>query len=285
MPRSRTTLAEDLAAARAAVPEFAERAARLVEGIGNPKAVSLLPGWNAADVAVHLGLACTAYSAAAAGALDVGHWETFVPEHPDLAQRVAVLNATTLSQAAPEAYLAAPAQIRTGAATLVAALADRDPREPCTIPWFGADEPLTLAAVTGLFLSETALHTLDLARATGQKWLIPPPIARQIISLAYLDTIPRTVDHTRAATMHAAIRIHVRGGVTIGVEVDGPLVQTHRDPAPGRTDCHISVDPVAFVLAASGRSSQARQIVTGRMIAYGRKPWLGPMFARLFIHP
>lgn len=285
MPRTHTTLAEDLAAARAAVPALAEQAARVVAGIGNPKAASPLPGWNAADVAVHLGLACAAYSAAAAGVLDVKRWDTIVPEHPDLAQRVAVLNATTLAHAAPDAYLAAPGQIRDGAATLVAALQDRDPGEPCGIPWFGLDEPLSLAAVVGLFLSETVLHALDVARATGQKWTVPPGIARLIISLTYPDTIPRTVDASRAATVHAAVRIHVRGGVTIGIDIDGARVQTHRDPAPGRTDCHIWLDPVAFVLTASGRSSQARQIAAGRMVSFGRKPWLGPTIARLFDHP
>lgn len=285
MPRTRTTLAEDLAAARAAAPDLAERAARLVAGIGHPKAASPLPGWSAADVAVHLGMACTAYAAAAAGELDVDRLGTFVPQHPDLSQRVAVLNATTLSNAAPDAYLAVPGQIRDAAATLAAALQDRDPAEPCGIPWFGLDRPLPLAAVAGLFLSETVLHALDLARATGQRWVVPPQIARLVISLAYLDTIPRTVDAVRAANVHAAVRIHVRGGVTIGIDIDGPRVETRRNPGAGPADCHLWVEPVAFLLSASGRSSQIRQIAAGRMLSFGRKPWLGPVIARLFAHP
>ncbi|MEY9929495.1 uncharacterized protein (TIGR03083 family) [Catenulispora sp. GP43] len=285
MSRSRTTLAEDLAAARAAVPDLAERAARVVERMGDPKAVSPLPGWRAADIAVHLGLACTAYAAAAAGELEAKDWDAMVPEHPDLAQRVAVVNATTLAQAAPDAYLAVPGQIRAGAAALVAALAERGPDEPCPIPWFGADAPLPVAAVAGLFLSETVLHALDLARTSGQAWTVPPRIARLIVSLTYPETIPRTVDPSRAANLHAAVRVHVRGGVTIGIDVDGPLVRTHRDPPPGRTDCHIWVEPAAFVLTASGRTSLARQIAAGRMISLGRKPWLGPVIARLFAHP
>jgi uncharacterized protein (TIGR03083 family) len=286
MPRSRsTTPAEDLVAARALVPELAARAARVVEGIGDPKAPSQLPGWNAADVAVHLGMACAAYSAAAAGALDPDQWDTFIPEHPDLAQRVAVMNATTLSHAEPDAYLAVPGQIRDGAATLVEAWADRDPDEPCRIPWFGVDAPQSLAAVVGLFLSETALHALDVARASGQRWEIPPAVARLVISLAYLDTIPRTVDVARAEQVHAVVRIHVRGGVTIGIDVDGPRVEARRDPRGGHVDCHVSVDPVAFLLVASGRTSLGKQIATGRMIAYGRKPWLGPRISGLFAHP
>lgn len=285
MPRSRTTLAEDLAAARAVAPDLAERAARVVERMGDPRAVSPLPGWRASDVAVHLGLACTAYAAAVAGELEAGRWDAMVPEHPDLAQRVAVLNATTLASAAPDEYLAVPGQIRAAAATLVAALGKREPEEPCSIPWFGADAPLPVAAVAGLFLSETVLHTLDIARTSGQAWTVPPKIARLIISLTYPETIPRTVDASRAANLHAAVRIHVRGGVTLGIDIDGTRVRTHRDPPPGRTDCHIWVEPAAFVLTASGRTSLARQIAAGRMISVGRKPWLAPVIARLFAHP
>jgi len=107
----------------------------------------------------------------------------------------------------------------------------------------------------------------------------------RVISLAYPDTIPRSVDVARAANVHAAVRLHVRGGVTIGVDIDGPRVETRRDPGPGHTDCHIWLDPVAFLLTASGRSSQLRQIAAGRMISGGRKPWLGLTFARLFAHP
>lgn len=284
MPRTRTTtLAEDLAAARSVLPAFAERAARLVAGIDDPKTPSLLPGWNVGDIAVHLGLACGSYAAAVRGLLDVAYFRTIVPEHPDLTQRVTVLNATTLAKTEPDAYRAVPGQLRDSAAVLAAAVEGRDPEEPCLIPWFG--QPLTLAAVVGLFLSETALHTLDVARATGEKWVVPPQIARQVISLAYLDTIPRSVDVARAANVHAAVRLHVRGGVTIGVDIDGPRVQTRRNPGPGPTDCHIWVDPVAFLLTASGRSSQLRQIAAGRMFSFGRKPWLGPAFGRLFAHP
>jgi uncharacterized protein (TIGR03083 family) len=286
MPRTRTTtLAEDLAAARAVLPAFAERAARLVGGISDPRTPSPLPGWNVGDIAVHLGLACASYAAAVAGELDVAYFGTIVPEHPDLSQRVAVLNATTLSKAEPDAYLAVPGQIRESAAVLAEAVQGRDPEEPCLIPWFGVDRPLTLAAVVGLFLSETALHGLDLARATGQKWEIPPSIARLVISLAYPDTIPRSVDAARAASVRAAVRLHVRGGVTIAVDIDGPRVRARRDPGPGHTDCHIWLDPVAFLLTASGRTSQLRQIAAGRMISGGRKPWLGLTFARLFAHP
>ena len=45
------------------------------------------------------------------------------------------------------------------------------------------------------------------------------------------------------------------------------------------------MDPVGFLLAASGRASQNRQIALGRMIPYGRKPWLAPRIPGLFYYP
>ncbi|GAA1954011.1 SCP2 sterol-binding domain-containing protein [Catenulispora subtropica] len=320
MPRTRTTLAEDFAAARAVILTLADRSSELLSRVRVPGVASPLPGWTAGDVSVHLGLACTAYAAAATGdfgildeigaanaataktsaakpaaaadkpdtavrATDFAAWLAALPPRADLIHRISDLNALTLAQAAPEAHFATPARIRAGADAIVAATAGCDPAEPRLVPWFGEDTRLQLGTVVGLFLSETLLHTLDVARASHQKWPIPSGTARLIISLAFPELMPRTVDRERTARMEAAVRLHVRGGTTIGIDVHGGEVRAVRDPGPGRTDCHISMDPVGFLLAASGRASQNRQIAAGRMIPYGRKPWLAPQVARLFVYP
>jgi len=282
MPGARTTLAEDCAAARAVIPTLADRSSELLARVRVPEAASPLPGWTAGDVAVHLGLACTAYAAAVIG--DSGFLESIPVPAPgaDVSEHIADLNALVLTGSTLADRQAAPARVRTAAETIVAATAGREPAEPCHIPWFGE---LHLSTVLGLFLSETLLHTLDVARASRQKWPIPPGTARLILSLVFPELMPRTVHRERAAKLDAAVRLHVRGGVTIGVEVDRGEVRTVRNPGPGRTDCHISVDPVGFLLAASGRASQNRQIALGRMVPYGRKPWLAPRIAGLFYYP
>ena len=50
-------------------------------------------------------------------------------------------------------------------------------------------------------------------------------------------------------------------------------------------DCHVSAEPVALLLIAYGRRSQWVPIMTGKLIAWGRKPWLGPRLVRYLVTP
>jgi hypothetical protein len=63
---------------------------------------------------------------------------------------------------------------------------------------------------------------------------------------------------------------------------DGALTVTRED---GPVDCHVSADPVALLLVAYGRRSQWGPIVTGKLVAWGRKPWLGPRLVRYLVTP
>jgi hypothetical protein len=53
-------------------------------------------------------------------------------------------------------------------------------------------------------------------------------------------------------------------------------------PAPN-ADCRISADPVAFLLTGADRESQWKAVLTGKMLAFGRKPWLALRFKKLFV--
>jgi hypothetical protein len=50
-------------------------------------------------------------------------------------------------------------------------------------------------------------------------------------------------------------------------------------------DCWVATDPAIFLLIGYGRVSRRRQIVRGRMIAGGRKPWLAVTTPRLLTGP
>ena len=52
------------------------------------------------------------------------------------------------------------------------------------------------------------------------------------------------------------------GGLRVGQGWDGPV------------DCKVGADPTTYVLAATGRLGRVAPALTGRMVAYGRKPWL-----------
>jgi hypothetical protein len=54
---------------------------------------------------------------------------------------------------------------------------------------------------------------------------------------------------------------------------------------PRRPDCTIVAEPVTFFLLALGRRSAAGAIARGKILAWGRKPWLAPGFPTLFTAP
>jgi hypothetical protein len=56
-------------------------------------------------------------------------------------------------------------------------------------------------------------------------------------------------------------------------------------PGPFRPDVVISADPAAFILVVYKRRGQWPAILSGKLAAWGRKPWLAFGFAGLFAQP
>ena len=54
--------------------------------------------------------------------------------------------------------------------------------------------------------------------------------------------------------------------------------------APERVDCHLSVDRVDYLLIGFGRKAQWGPIAKGKVLAWGRRPWLAMRLSRL-LHP
>ncbi|PLS75250.1 MAG: hypothetical protein CYG61_08240 [Actinobacteria bacterium] len=97
--------------------------------------------------------------------------------------------------------------------------------------------------------------------------------------------LPLALDPVAARGKRVTYDVRVRGGPQFSVRVaDGAA--TVEPGAPGGTvDCHLSVDPVAFLLVGYGRVSQWGPIAKGAMVAWGRRPWLGLQFKALFVNP
>ena len=156
-------------------------------------------------------------------------------------------------------------------------------------PWVVEGVVAAMTTLIGHLLSETIVHGYDIARADGRRW----PISRVHAALA-LETFllpvitaldPRTVvDQENARGLRATYELHLRGaGSHQFVFDDGAL--TIEQPGSRRVDCHISADPVALLLVGWGRRSQWPAIARGRIVAWGRKPWLGPRFRSLLRNP
>ena len=92
------------------------------------------------------------------------------------------------------------------------------------------------------------------------------------------------VKGAKAAGVRATYDIRLRGGDRCYfVFDDGDF--TVEEPSPRRVDCHISADPVAMLLVFFARHSQWPAIATGRLMAWGRKPWLGLQLRSLLRNP
>jgi hypothetical protein len=92
------------------------------------------------------------------------------------------------------------------------------------------------------------------------------------------------VDPATAGTVTAVFDVRVRGGRSHLLCFDGGALTM--DPDGDVTpDCHISAEPAALLRVLYGRSSQWGEIARGRLMAWGRKPWLAFGLERLFKNP
>ncbi|CDR17425.1 maleylpyruvate isomerase family mycothiol-dependent enzyme [Streptomyces iranensis] len=143
--------------------------------------------------------------------------------------------------------------------------------------------PMSLEVLGSYLLTHMLGHGYDLARALGSPHMLNR--ARVELTLPFLTTaMPRVLDTTAAAGLTARYAIHLRGGACFGATfTDGAVTVTPRPPS--RPDCTILTEPVAFLLMALGRLGPWGAVARGRVLTWGRKPWLAPRFPALFSPP
>jgi uncharacterized protein (TIGR03083 family) len=273
MLRTVDTAAVDLAAVSAALARVARDVAALVRSA--PDAGAPVPGsdWTVGDVAAHLVLGAEAYAGYATGATEAAFDVT------DIAGGSLTRSSAALLEAEPERDLPGLAD-RMEAAVTAVLQASQGRGADDIVMWNG--QPIGLAAMLGIGLAEFLLHGRDLATALSQPWPIEAGDARLVLASAF-PLLPLLVDPVTTAHAHATYDLRVRGGAQVVLAIeDGRL----RVGAPGPpVDCHVSADPVALLLVAYGRTSQWIPILTGKLVAWGRKPWLGPKLVRYLVAP
>jgi hypothetical protein len=156
-------------------------------------------------------------------------------------------------------------------------------------PWLVQGATVRQSTLTYHLLNETVMHGGDIAHAAGRRWQIQPTHAAMVLGRFLVPVLqaldPRAMlDADQAPGLRATYDIRIRGGDRFYfVFNDGAL--TVEAPSARRVDCHISADPVAFLMVAWGRQSQWSAIDKGKLVAWGRKPWLGPRFKGLIRIP
>jgi len=174
-------------------------------------------------------------------------------------------------------------RIRLGAKAFTdAALAQHgDPEVP-----YHAGVPVPVSVTLGLAVGEALVHGYDIAHANHRPWPMPRAWAYTAFR-SFAPVVPLFLDQDRVGDMRARFDVRMRGDGAprmVFDVADGEL--TIQLPEPGRkSDCYLSADPTALLLVLYGRIGPTVPALTGKVLAWGRKPWLGFILPTLFRTP
>jgi uncharacterized protein (TIGR03083 family) len=255
------------------VDAAAQRLAFLIESA--PDAAARLKGseWSVADLAAHVTTCTEGYR----GYIE-GRTEPFEDMSDVAGGSVARTNAQLLTDEPERDLNALTARLRSGAQELVRATNGR--RGDDRVLWHGLE--FDVRSVLAMTLGEHLLHGHDLARNLRARWPIDRHEALTVVSAA-VKLLPLLSNPRTSAGVNATYDLRVRGGPRFTLRITDGIV--HLDEPGGRVDCHISADPVAMLLVSYGRRSQWRPILTTRMFAWGRRPWIGLRLMSYLVSP
>ncbi|HEX2042485.1 MAG TPA: SCP2 sterol-binding domain-containing protein [Acidimicrobiales bacterium] len=265
----------DSAAARDAVATVGPRVAALLRSARHPDAPAL-GEWDLTETAVHLSVSADALCALAqgTGALLADLWD------------LGTLNKTLVQGETTRDLGQLADRIDATVARFLTLVGDAE--DDGARPWVveGVEAPLSL--LTCQMLNELVVHGWDIAKADGAPW----PIERRHAALVLtgfvfpsMGNLGRTmVDQEKGAGVRAVYDVRLRGGGRAVLRFDDGDLTVEPEPS-GRVDCHLSVDPVTFMLVGWGRIKQGPAILKGQLFAWGRKPWLGLKLRSLLRNP
>ena len=265
----------DSAEARAAVETASVHLASLLRSAKAPEAPAL-GEWDVTDLAVHISLAIDAVTAMARGS------DSVLDDVWDLSTLSGVLVRGESERSLPVLADRIQASVADFLSTVDAAPAD------AVRAWVVRGPEVPIAMLTCQVLNELTVHGRDIAVAEGAPW----PIQRShatLILLGYvlpsLGLLGRAmVDEEAAAGVDATYDVRLRGGGRAYLRIASGDLTVDTEP-PARVDCHLSVDPETFLLVSWGRVGQWPAIGRGRLLSWGRRPWLGLKLREMLRNP
>jgi hypothetical protein len=246
-----------------------------------PDPLAIAPGltWTVAETAAHLLTALLDYREFVLGRADARAMCAVTPHDGTPAEHSAGYNAAQLAQFSERDPLRLADLLGPSVDAFLEAAATRQNSERVLT---GAGLFMTVPTMTAALLGEQLIHGLDIARAAKIAW----PISRrdaQLVRASVMVMLPDYLDLRRTAGLHVAYELRFRGGSRYRLQVDDAMATV---TAAGRpVDCWIAADPATFLLLGYGRVSRRSQILRGRIVAGGRKPWLAVAFERLLTGP
>jgi hypothetical protein len=149
------------------------------------------------------------------------------------------------------------------------------------LPWH--QRSLPCGTMTCLLIGEQLLHEYDMAQTLDTEWSIEAEPARLAVQ-AVLPLLPVLVDSEAAKGVDATYVLAVRGGPRVMARFRDSTGRID-PPEHGPIDCHLSGDPVAWLLALYGRVSWEELLQTGRVTVTDGDADLGAGFKRLLRNP
>ena len=278
--------------AQAALREEVRRVVDLLRSVRNPSAHAV-GTWSLAEVAMHLSQAFVLVPGLARS--DLSNVYEVLPSmaglHGDslIGDVWELGGVTTLGvDSDPERDTRVLAdRIEARAAAFLAEAATHRADE--TRAWLVEGTTVPLPTLTYHLLNESIMHGSDIAKADGKPWAIKRAHAAMVfdgfIWPIFRAMNPRAmVDQKAAAGVHVVYDVRIRGGGRYRFTFDDGVLNIE-PPSSERVDCHISADPAALLMVAWGRKSQWEAIAKGQLVAWGRKPWLGPRLRKLLRNP
>ncbi len=147
---------------------------------------------------------------------------------------------------------------------------------------FHSGIPLEPGVIIGLLIADLMAFGWDIAITLGLAWSMEVSTAR-VATSATLRMLPFVLSEAAEKTT-ASFRVHIRGGDDItGRIADGNMTVSRTDFGP--VDCHISADPVAFILVAHRRLSRAGRVARGQLLSWGENRAFAATLRSLFTSP
>lgn len=252
-----------------AIAEVMPRFVALAKSAPADRRVPATPAWTITDVVGHVAMEPKRYLELAAGG---GDWPRDVAALPAFnAQQIADLPTRDIGELTDLLTLHGQRL-----STSVAEYGDQAP-----LTRFDGDQLVPADLQIGTFLGELIVHGRDIAEAVDEDWPIDPAMV-PLVYLGLHQVLPGWVDPTRASGHTGTYELRLRGSTSYVYEfTDGRLTV---DPGrPRRIDAHISAEPVTALLTSYGRTGQIGPALAGKVLIWGRRPWLALSLRRRFM--
>ncbi|WP_312881603.1 maleylpyruvate isomerase N-terminal domain-containing protein [Actinomadura alba] len=264
---------------RRALAAAGERFAELLLSV--PPQAMATADWTVADTAAHVVSISGSYASmlrTSGGGLPIPALEDVLKE--TTVDTVAHFNEVALANFDERDPRTLAERVRGDIAEMLRVSEDLDPGHP--IDWLGGSR-VPAAGVLAHLINELQIHGRDIARATDARWRVSPADAALFFEIFLLGVTSygygRLLDWDRPERK-GRIAVEFRSSHTAPaamVLTDGLV--TVEKPAEN-VDVKLFFDPVTLNLMLFGRVSSLRAALSGRVVVWGRRPWLLPAFMK-----